>query len=172
MSDGISKALNMTFKMDAVETAKNEIVNIDQQLNALDTKTKTYENNRLVVEDKEYLKLELKDLIASTQEMRRILEDSLRKPPHRSSDIEAYSLVIGQITTLLRELRQLNMDTVNVEMGQRKLETRIANASPSIGTQNNNVFLLDAKELDAMINNAKATSQLKNVVVDFDTDAS
>ena len=164
MSDGISKALNTTFEMD---TLKKDIVSIDKELNILESKKKAYEKNRLAIEDKEYLALELKELIASTQEVRRILEENLRKPPHKASDVEAYSMVIGQITTLVRELRQLNVDVVSTEISQRKLDIK-TEAPTTIGTQNNNVFMLDAKSLNAMITNAKETSQLKHIVADFD----
>lgn len=164
MSDGISKALNTTFEIDSI---KKDIVSIDKELNILESKKKAYEKNRLAIEDKEYLALELKELIASTQEVRRILEENLRKPPHKASDVEAYSMVIGQITTLVRELRQLNVDVVSTEISQRKLDIK-TEAPTTIGTQNNNVFMLDAKSLNAMIVSAKEKSQLKNVVADFD----
>lgn len=166
MSDGISRALNTSF----VEEAKKEIVSIDKELEKLDTKKKSYDSKRVSIEDKEYLALELKELIASSQEVRRILEENLRKPPHKASDVEAYSMVIGQITTLVRELRQLNVDVVSTELTQRKmdLKTETTNA-PSIGTQNNNVFLLDAKSINAMIANAKSTAQLQHIDATFDT---
>jgi hypothetical protein len=164
--DGISEALNTTF----VSSEKSKVVSIDTELKTLGTKKKKYEDHRLTMEDKEYLTIELKELIESTQEVRRILEENLKKPPHKASDVEAYSMVIGQITTLVRELRILNTDVVTTEIAQRKLDFKTE--TPNIGTQNNNVFLLDSKTLSNMIKDASNTSQLNDVVVDFDNSVS
>lgn len=164
--DGISKALNTSFQVDVSKETK-EIVSLDKELETLKTKTESYEAKRLTLEDKEYMALELKELITSTQEVRRILEENLKRPPHRASDVEAYSLIISQLTVLVRELRMLNTDSVGIEMAQRKLDIK-REPTQQIGTQTNNVFLFDAKSLDAMINNAKENSQMKNIVADFD----
>jgi hypothetical protein len=163
--DGISKALNTSFQKDISKNEK-EIISLDVELESLKTKKELYETKRLTLEDKEYMALELKELISSTQEVRKILEENLKRPPHRASDVEAYSLIISQLTVLVRELRMLNTDSVGVELTQRKMDMKTE--SVQIGTQNNNVFLFDSKSLDAMINDAKENSQIKNIVADFD----
>lgn len=165
--DGIAEALNTTFKMDVSKEIKEE-KSLKSQLVEMDSKKKEIQS-RLVIEDKEVIKAELMEMLSSVQDIRRILEENLRRPPLKSSDVETYSMVVGQITTLIRELRQLNMDVVNVEMNQRKMDYAIDKQTGSVvNNTTNNVLMVSSKDLDAMINNAKENSRLNEIDATFD----
>jgi hypothetical protein len=86
MSDGISKALNTSFEME------EEIVSIDKELASLNTKTAKFNRDKLELEDKEFIVSELKELIVSTKSMKAYLEENLKRPPTKASDVEAYYL--------------------------------------------------------------------------------
>lgn len=165
--DGIATALNTTFQMDVSKEIKEEKT-LKAQLTEMDSKKKEIQK-RLVVEDKELIKSELMEMLSSVQDIRRILEENLRRPPIKASDVETYSMVVGQITTLIRELRQLNMDVVNVEMNQRKMDYAIDRQTGNIvNNTTNNVVLVSSKDLDAMINDAQEKSKLNEIDATFD----
>lgn len=157
--DGISKALNTEFEMDVVPVpTKKEIAPI------IDT-------GRLVIDDKEYMRLELMEAISSLQTMKTLIEEDLARPPRKASDVEAYTMVISQIKECVRELRQLGGDSSSLELNQRKLDKQVAAAmGGQIGTQINNTFFLDSKELSKMISDAKANNSLKEIDATFDVD--
>lgn len=99
------------------------------------------------------------------------MEEDLSKPPRKASDVEAYTLVISQIKECVRELRQLGGDASSLELNQRKLDKQVAAAAGGpIGTQINNTFFLDSKELSKMISDAKANNSLKEIDATFDVD--
>lgn len=161
MNDGISKALNTTFETKVIEKENEDI---DKKISELKTKNNNLISGRLTIEDKEYLKIELMEAIESSQNIRRLLEDNISRPPIRSQDVEAYSMVLGQITVLLKELRQLNVDTVNTELSLRRMGD-----GRNSGNTTNNYLLLTSKDLDSMINKAKDNNQLKAIDATFDT---
>jgi hypothetical protein len=163
--DGISKALNSDFEMEEslpVIIPKKEI-----------TLTEDSSNSRLKIDDKEYMRLELMETITSLQNLRMILEQDLSKPPRKASDIEAYTLVVSQIKECVRELRQLDAESSNLELNQRRLDKQISLANggnATIGTQVNNTFILDNKQLREMINNARENNSLKTIDAEFKKD--
>lgn len=163
MSDGISKALNSEFEMEEsfpTVSPKKEIVLAEDST-----------DKRLKIDDKEYLRLELMETISSLQNLRAILEQDLSKPPRKASDVEAYTLVVSQIKECVRELRQLDSDSAHLELSQRKLDKQIATANGStIGTQVNNTFFLDSKQLREMISTAKENNSLQYIDADFKKD--
>lgn len=162
--DGISKALNTSFEMDKVSNG----ISIEEKVKGLETKSEKYKTNRMVLEDKEFIRLELMELIASTQHIKRLIEDELQRPPLKSTLVESYAMLNKEIQGYLRELRQLNNDVIQVELNQIKVESN--HQQKPGGSTTNNVFFLDAKALDKMVNDAKANSMLNAIEVDFKID--
>ena len=162
MSDGISKALNTSFEIE------DEIISIDKEMATLNNKTQQYNRDKLELEDKEYIVSELKELIASTKSMKSYLEENLKRPPTKASDVEAYSLILSQLGVFLRELRQLNAEEVKTELARKRITS--APSQTTIGTQNNNLFMLDAKSLSSMVLEARKNSQINAIEATFDTD--
>jgi hypothetical protein len=163
--DGISKALDTTM---LTEDIPKTIINIDKKINEVQVATN---NNYMTLEDKEYLKMELLDLISSMQATKRILEDQISKPPFRSSEVEAVAVFSEKILSAIKELRILNMDIINVNLAQKRLqqalEIKTGNTTNNI---QNNVYMLDSKSLDNMIKNAEQNRRIDAIEVDFETD--
>jgi hypothetical protein len=161
MKDGISKSLNTTFESEEVNTKISKVNNTLLKV----------KSNRLVIENVEYLRNELKESLESAQTIRFLLEENLRKPPHSARDVEAYTLVLSQIKEIARELRQLDSDAAALELNQRKLDKQLeALGQGQIGTQINNTFLLDSKQLAGMISDAKKNSTMKSIDATFAVD--
>jgi len=158
--DGISKALNTSFS-----SSVNEV---STKIKEIEKKSQNYENVRMVIEDKEYIRTELIELISSTQVIKKLVEEELQRPPIKASLIESYAMLNEKINGYLRELRQLNIDVVNAELSQRKIDSIHQRATGEKTT--NNVFLLDASALDKMVSDAKANSMLNAIEVDFKID--
>lgn len=163
--DGIAEALNTTFKT----------ADIPKAIEKLDSKViqaKTINANEYAtLEDKDYLKLELFDLISSMQATKRILEENLVKPGIKSSEIEAIAVFSEKILTAIKELRILNMDVINTNLAQKRLDQSYQIKTGNI-TNNvqNNVYMLDSKSLDEMIKNAENNRRIDSIDVDFEID--
>ena len=97
--DGISKALDTTM---LTEDIPKTIINIDKKINEVQSVTN---NGYATLEDKEYLKLELMEMISSMQAIKRILEEQISKPPFRASELEAFSVFSEKILSAIKELR-------------------------------------------------------------------
>jgi 2,3-bisphosphoglycerate-independent phosphoglycerate mutase len=70
--------------------------------------------------------------------------------------IQAFSILCEQLVNAIKELRVLNMDIINTELAQRRLEQnyQIKTGNTTNNIQNN-VYMLDSKSLDEMIKNHK-----------------
>jgi hypothetical protein len=105
------------------------------------------------------------------QATKRILEDQISKPPFRSSEVEAVAVFSEKILSAIKELRILNMDIINVNLAQKRLqqalEIKTGNTTNNI---QNNVYMLDSKSLDNMIKNAEQNRRIDAIEVDFETD--
>ncbi len=155
----MAKALNTTYEEEEIETP---VVFTEKQKN---------NTNRLTIDSKQFLLNELKESLHNAKTMCSILEENLKRPPHAAKDVEAYSLVLSQVKEIAREIRQLEMDENNLELNQRRLDKQIAaTTGGQIGTQVNNTYFLDAKQLADMVRTAKAENSLKNIEVDFKQD--
>lgn len=163
--DGIAEALNTTFKTTDIPKA---VINIDKKINEVQQATN---NQYVTLEDKEYLKLELMEMISSMQAMKRFLEEQLQKPPIKASEVESYSMLSEKILTAIKELRILNMDVINTNLAQKRLEQSYQIKTGNI-TNNiqNNVLMLDSKSLDEMIKNAENNRRIDSIDVDFEID--
>lgn len=163
--DGISRALDTSM---IVEDIPKTIINIDKKINEVQVATN---NNYMTLEDKEYLKMELLDLISSMQATKRILEDQISRPPFKASEVEAVAVFSEKILSAIKELRILNMDIINVNLAQKRLqqalEIKTGNTTNNI---QNNVYMLDSKSLDNMIKNAEQNRRIDSIEVDFETD--
>lgn len=163
--DGIAEALNTTFKTADIPKT---IINIDKKINEVQQVTN---NQYVTLEDKEYLKLELMEMISSMQAMKRFLEEQLQKPPIKASEVESYSMLSEKILTAIKELRILNMDVINTNIAQKRLDQSYQIKTGNI-TNNvqNNVYMLDSKSLDDMIKNAENNRRIDSIDVDFEID--
>lgn len=163
--DGISKALDTTM---LTEDIPKTIINIDKKLNEVSV---VNSGGYMTLEDKEYIRLELMDMISSLQTMKRFLEENFQKLPIRASEIESYSMLSEKLLTAIKELRILNMDIINVNLAQKRLqqalEIKTGNTTNNI---QNNVYMLDSKSLDNMIKNAEQNRRIDSIEVDFETD--
>jgi hypothetical protein len=168
---GLSKALNTTFELDVVEVEKKEIT-IDEKIKALEIQTATYKTDKVVLEDKNYIREELMALLASNNHIIACVEDEIRKPPISPRLLETYSMVLTQSKELLRELRQLSINTSDLELAQRKMDQNFDLKTGSV-TQNiqNNTFNLSSSDLDKMIDNAKSSSRIDLIEIDFEKDS-
>ncbi len=163
--DGISKALDTSM---IVEYIPKTIINIDKKINEVQTVTA---NGYATLEDKEYLKMELMEMIQSLKYSQRFLEETFMKPGCKASEIESYSMLSEKLLTAIKELRILNMDIINVNLAQKRLqqalEIKTGNTTNNI---QNNVYMLDSKSLDNMIKNAEQNRRIDAIEVDFETD--
>jgi hypothetical protein len=105
------------------------------------------------------------------QATKRILEENLVKPGIKSSEIEAIAVFSEKILTAIKELRILNMDVINTNLAQKRLEQSYQIKTGNI-TNNvqNNVYMLDSKSLDDMIKNAENNRRIDSIDVDFEID--
>ncbi len=163
--DGIAEALNTTFKTADIPKA---IEKLDSKI--IQAKT-VNANEYATLEDKDYLKMELMEMISSMQHAKRFLEDNFLKPGCKASEIESYSMLSEKILTAIKELRILNMDVINTNIAQKRLEQSYQIKTGTI-TNNvqNNVYMLDSKSLDDMIKNAENNRRIDSIDVDFEID--
>lgn len=163
--DGISRALDTSI---ITQDIPKTIISIDKKLNEVQAVTT---NGYATLEDKEYLKLELMEMISSMQAIKRILEEQISRPPFKASELEAFSVFSEKILSAIKELRILNMDIINVNLAQKRLqqalEIKTGNTTNNI---QNNVYMLDSKSLDNMIKNAEQNRRIDAIEVDFETD--
>jgi hypothetical protein len=164
--DGISKALNTTYK---TEDIKKNLPVIKQTINEVAEVNKN--PDRLVLEDKIYLRDQLKTVIETMQASKSFLENEITRPPAHSGLIQAFSILCEQLVNAIKELRVLNMDIINTELAQRRLEQnyQIKTGNTTNNIQNN-VYMLDSKSLDEMIKNAEQNRKIDMIDVDFEQD--
>ena len=164
--DGISKALNTTYK---TEDMKKNLPVIKQTINEVAEVNKN--PDRLVLEDKIYLRDQLKTVIETMQASKSFLENEITRPPAHSGLIQAFSILCEQLVNAIKELRVLNMDIINTELAQRRLEQnyQIKTGNTTNNIQNN-VYMLDSKSLDEMIKNAEQNRKIDMIDVDFEQD--
>lgn len=164
--DGISKALNTTYK---TEDIKKNLPVIKQTINEVAEVNKN--PDRLVLEDKIYLRDQLKTVIETMQSTKSFLENEISKLPIRASEIQSFSILCEQLVNAIKELRVLNMDIINTELAQRRLEQnyQIKTGNTTNNIQNN-VYMLDSKSLDEMIKNAEQNRKIDMIDVDFEQD--
>lgn len=162
--DGIAKALNTEYVPEQKESIKDykEIQTLSEKLNEVKTLDPV-----IPLEDKKYLKLELMEVIQSVQDMRRFLQEQIQKPPIRASEVEAYAMVVRELKDSIKELRVLNMDIVNTELALMRMNKA---ANQAITNVQNNVYMLDSKALDKMIDDAQKNRSIDNVEINFEED--
>ena len=160
--DGIAEALGTTFKT-------TDIVKIDNTIK--DVQLSNQDSNKLTLEDKQFLKMELTDIISSMKVTKEIIEEQIRKPPFKASELEALAVYSEKLINAMKELRMLDMDIINTELNQRKLDQSYQLRTGNI-TNNvqNNTFLFDAKSLDLMLDNASKNKKIDDISVDFEID--
>lgn len=163
--DGIAKALNTEYVPEPKESIKDykEIQTLSEKLNEVKTLDPV-----IPLEDKKYLKLELMEVIQSVQDMRRFLQEQIQKPPIRASEVEAYAMVVRELKDSIKELRVLNMDIVNTELALMRMNKA---ANQAITNVQNNVYMLDSKALDKMIDDAQKNRSIDNVEINFEEDS-
>lgn len=149
--------------------------NVDEELEAIDEKTKNFEEikNKIAnresgneIEDKEYLELELKTLISNSQRIMNILEQDIKigsKPRYH----EVYATLAKSVLDGIKELRELNQTIANLKLQKEKLEIRkLQNGIDAKPTQVN--FNLSGRELFKMVEAAKKSSELNSVNAEFE----
>lgn len=164
--DGISKALDTTM---ITPDIPKTIVKIDSLLTDVDNVKK--DTNYLTLEDKEFLKLELVEVIHTMKNVVRFMEEQFTKVGTRASEFESFAMVSEKLLNAIKELRVLNMDILNSTLAQKRLqqalEIKTGNTTNNI---QNNVYMLDSKSLDNMIKNAEQNRRIDSIEVDFETD--
>lgn len=162
--DGIATVLNTTYEPEEVPKIDTKEV---QTLLDKSNELKLIDPTKLTIEDNDYLKLEIKDMIQSMTTYHKFLLEQVMRPPIRASEIEAVATISRELKDAIKELRLLNMDNVNINLAQR----RISNSPQAQNTNiQNNVFMLDSKSLDAMIDNATKNKAIDSIEIDFKTD--
>jgi len=106
MLDNLNKKLNINFQEEA-ENVKNEISKVEEKKNEIAKKVENTQLAPITFEDKEYLLLEIRKLIASTGRILEKLEQDIKigSPPRM---YEVYSALTNAKVNQLRELRELN----------------------------------------------------------------
>lgn len=162
--DGIATVLNTTYEPEEVPKIDTKEV---QTLLDKSNELKSIDPTKLTLEDNNYLKLEIKDMIQSMTTYHKFLLEQVMRPPIKASEIEAVATISRELKDAIKELRLLNMDNVNINLAQR----RISNSPQAQNTNiQNNVFMLDSKSLDAMIDNATKNKAIDSIEIDFKTD--
>jgi len=162
--DGIAKALNTEYVPEETKSIKDiqQVKDLSQKLQEVKTI-----DSAVPMEDKQYLKLELMGIIQSVSDMQLFLKEQIMKPPIRASEVEAYAMVIRELKDAVKELRVLNRDLVDTELALRRINQ--SNHSVTTNVQNN-VFMLDSKSLDKMIEDAQKNRAIDNVEINFEED--
>lgn len=162
--DGIATVLNTTYEPEEPSKINKKEVQIlldkSNELKSIDPTT-------LTLEDNNYLKLEIKDMIQSMSTYHKFLLEQTMKPPIRASEVEAVATISRELKDAIKELRLLNMDNVNINLAQKRISNNPINQATNI---QNNVFMLDSKSLDAMIENAQKNKAIDSIEIDFKTD--
>lgn len=162
--DGIASVLNTTYEPEEPSRIdKKEVQTLLDKTNEI----KSIDTTKLTLEDNNYLKLEIKDMIQSMTTYHKFLLEQVMRPPIRASEIEAVATISRELKDAIKELRLLNMDNVNINLAQQRLSNTPANQSTNI---QNNVFMLDSKSLDAMIENAQKNKAIDSIEIDFKID--
>ncbi|MFK5165246.1 hypothetical protein, partial [Propionibacterium freudenreichii] len=66
--------------------------------------------------------MELMEMIQSLKYSQRFLEENFLKPGCKASEVESYSMLSEKLLTAIKELRILNMDIINVNLAQKRLQ--------------------------------------------------
>lgn len=159
--DGISKALNTSFEQDQVEAPK-KVSTISKHVKPVD------EEGRVVLENKEYLKLQLMISIENTQNTIRMIEEQLARPPISIGLVKSLAEMNMSLHGYIMALSKIDFDAANVELAQKKIDS--IDRRSNVGSTTNNVIFLDSKSLDKMLEDAKSSSKLKAIDADFEVD--
>lgn len=154
--DNLSDALNTDFVEDETVSVESKIEKYEEVKNkALDI-CNAKESN---LEDKEYLRMELKSLISTGLVILDKLEQDISIGTHVRSH-EVYFGGMNSIMNALKELRDLNKTEVELDIAKTK-------AKKSGGAKNvtNNIFT--GKDLLKMINTAQSDNSLNEVKAEF-----
>jgi glycerol-3-phosphate responsive antiterminator len=153
-----------------VDELPKEILKLDSLINDVQqVKTNT---NFLTLEDKEFLKVELVEVISTMKHVVRFMEEQYTKVGTKPSEFESFAMVSEKLLNAIKELRVLNMDILNSTLAQKRLqqalEIKTGNTTNNV---QNNVYMLDSKSLDDMIKNAEKNRRIDSIEVDFETDS-
>lgn len=156
----ISNVLGIEFEQEPNKEPVEESKQLPVTTNTNVVTTK--EPIKASIEDKEYLQFELKNLIQNgVNTLEKLSEDIKIGSSPRTHEV--YFNGLGAVRELLKELKELNLDDLNVSKESPK-ESVVNN------TQIN--FNLTSSNILDMIKKAKETSEMNKIEAKFDIDSS
>ena len=151
----ISEVLGTTYVED-VDKINKQIATIEEKKNEIATKSSI--NSELILEDQIELQNGLKDLIRMNTEMLDILKSDCRigTPAYT---FQAASLLTSSITTIYKELRELN---------QYITDTKIKTNQMGFGDmKKSDTIELTTNQLSDMLTKARENNSMNEIKVDF-----
>ncbi len=183
--DKLNDSLDIDFEEATLQVEdninkKNEIA---EKVQAMILSSAEPNNQKYTLEDKEYIKFELQSLIENNKRVMMSLQAELKigAPPRT---YETYAVLSNSTVSIIKELMVLNKQLTNYQVIESQENTKkeltlksidarlkasktVQNAD-SITNVQNNVMMLDYKEMSKILQEAKTKSLLNNVDATFD----
>ena len=159
--EGLTSAFNTSFQMEdkdveaLVNQTEKQVEMINEKKNELINGCKT----EVMFKDQTFLEDELKSLIMSTRSMLARLEAEI-KIGSKSGYYDSFARLATAVGSHIKELRELNVAVVNIEMEKKRVGDNINN------TRKANI-ILDANSLWELVNKAKSDSQINKIDASF-----
>jgi len=154
----LESKLNTAFESETKDISTT-IAEIKQEIAVVEEKKNSLVNIRespMIMQDQEYIRAELKTLLVDSRIILQKLSSNI-KVGSSSKDYEAYAKMISSISNVVKELRELNRNVVDLKVQSGKLDNNILNKKIS----------LTADQLLQMIEKAKTGNQLQAIDAKF-----
>jgi len=154
----LESKLNTAFESETKDISTT-IAEIKQEIAVVEEKKNSLVNIRespMIMQDQEYIRAELKTLLVDSRIILQKLSSNI-KVGSSSKDYEAYAKMISSISNVVKELRELNRNVVDLKVQSGKLDNNILNKKIS----------LTADQLLQMIEKAKMGNQLQAIDAKF-----
>ena len=154
---GLTSAFNTSFDMKDIEQIQHSVNLLEEKKDEIADVVKN--KKELAIKDQSFLEQELKSLIIGSRTILQKLDAEIITGS-KSNYYDAYAKMASSITSQLKELRELSVAVVELEIQKQTKET-INN------TMNRATIVLDASALDLLIKNAKSNSQMNAIDANF-----
>jgi hypothetical protein len=158
--EGLTSAFNTTFEMEDKDV-KTLFVETEKQVSLIEEKKNELMTNKkeLTLKHQSFLEDELKSLIVSTRAMLAKLESEI-KIGSKSGYWDSYARLATTVTGQLKELRELNVSVVEIEIQKR-------NMGNDINSGKRATIVLDANSLMEYVNKVKKESEIGKIDATF-----
>ena len=161
--EGLTSAFDTSFKMEDKDV-EELINNTEKQVQQIEEKKNELVLNKkeLMIKDQTFLETELKSLIMNTRSMLFKLETEI-KIGSKSGYFDSYAKLSTAVANQLKELRELNVSVVQMELEKHKL-------GRDINSDKRATILLDANSLMEYVENIEKNNQMKKIDATFTID--